>query len=58
MYHRLLTTIDELTAATGISRSELYRAMASDPPRLRWRRVAGRRRFKIEDVEAYLNGGG
>jgi hypothetical protein len=58
MYQRLLTNIAEIRTATGISRSELYRAMASDPPRLRWRRIAGRRRFKIEDVEAYLNGGG
>jgi predicted DNA-binding transcriptional regulator AlpA len=58
MYQKLLTDIEELKAATGISRSELYRAMKTIPPRLRWHRIAGRRRFKIEDVEAYLNGGG
>jgi excisionase family DNA binding protein len=56
MYQRILIDIEELKTATGISRSELYRAMAAG--RLRWRRIAGRRRFKIEDVAAYLNSGG
>jgi hypothetical protein len=47
--------IDEAIHASGVSRRELYRAMASG--KLKYSFVAGRRRIFPKDLEEFLRGG-
>jgi hypothetical protein len=49
---RMLLTLDEIIDVSGVSRSEVYRAFNSG--RLRYRRVAGRRRSTPDDVRVGL----
>jgi excisionase family DNA binding protein len=49
-------TIDGVTDATTISRSEIYRAMGSG--KLPFHIIAGRRRIKMADLKVYLSRGG
>lgn len=53
MYDRILLTIDEVVYSTSISKSELYRLMKAG--KLRWHRVAGRRRVEPKDLDDFLN---
>jgi len=53
MYDRLLLTIDDVVSSTTISKSEVYRMMKDG--RLRWHRVAGRRRIRPDDLDLMLN---
>ena len=50
----LLITIDKCTDLTGISRSELYRAMRDR--KLAFQVVAGRRRITPAALKAYVRG--
>jgi excisionase family DNA binding protein len=50
---RMLLVIDECRELSGVSRSELYKAMKRG--RLRYRIVGGRRRVTPADLRSYLN---
>jgi predicted DNA-binding transcriptional regulator AlpA len=52
----MFLSIDKVIDATGISRSELYRAMSDR--RLMFQVVAGRRRITPAALRAYVRGGG
>jgi excisionase family DNA binding protein len=50
----MFITINDVTDATGISRSEIYRAMRDR--RRRFHVVAGRRRIRPDDLRTYVRG--
>jgi predicted DNA-binding transcriptional regulator AlpA len=52
MLERMLLVIDEVVGATGISRSQVYKAM--DSGRLKFKVVAGRRRVKPADMRTWI----
>jgi excisionase family DNA binding protein len=52
---KLALVIDEAVHASGVSRRELYRAMAAG--KLKFSFIAGRRRIFPEDLKEWLRGG-
>jgi excisionase family DNA binding protein len=52
---KIAFVLDEAAHASGVSRRELYRAMAAG--KLKFSFVAGRRRIFPKDLEEFLRGG-